>query len=207
MSETTFEPPIFGSVKGTDVFKLPFRPLYSNAELSELPILEYADPDEMIFDPDAGFVPMKKRHYVKHNGLMYRTIWSFGCPFRCTYCGNTKYIDNDAAFRKIRHPSVSWMMKELQLVKERHPHIRTFAFTDDSFMALRPEIIEDFCKQYKERFDIQFKVNGVIPNYVQEKKLDMLVDAGMEQVRMGYPVGQRAYLELLQEAIAALTGA
>ena len=44
---------------------------------------------------------MGLKHYLAHNDLTYSTLWSLGCPYRCTYCSNSKFleIDNVAAIK------------------------------------------------------------------------------------------------------------
>ena len=190
-----FQAPNFWLRKGDEVVKNTFEPLLSSAELSDLPPPEYADPAEMIFEMGAGFVPMTRQHYLRYNGLSYRTIWSIGCPFHCTYCGNTKFIANDPGYRKIRHSQVATLMRELRQVTTRHAHVRSMIFEDDSFMALKTKIIEEFCEVYREEIGIPFTVTGVIPNYVQERKLEMLARAGLVRVRMGIQSGSDRILE------------
>ncbi|MDA8019429.1 MAG: B12-binding domain-containing radical SAM protein [Thermoanaerobaculia bacterium] len=190
-----FHAPNFWLRRGESVVKNSFDPLLSSAELNDLPPPEYADPDEAIFETNSGFVPMRRRHYLRYNGLSYRTIWSIGCPFHCTYCGNTKFIANDPGYRKIRHSEVDTLMRELRNVVTRHPHVRSMIFEDDSFMALKTEVIEEFCEAYREEIGIPFTVTGVIPNYVQQRKLDLLVRAGLVRIRMGIQSGSDRILD------------
>ena len=131
---------------------------------------------------------------MKFNGLSYRTVWSIGCPFHCTFCGNTKFIENDRSYQKIRHSPVPSLMKELRAAKERHPHLRSVVFDDDSFMALPADLLQDFARHYKDTIGIPFTVTGVIPNYVKEKKLQILTRAGLIRIRMGIQSGSARLL-------------
>ncbi|MCP4903310.1 MAG: B12-binding domain-containing radical SAM protein [bacterium] len=190
-----FQTPNFWFRREHDVVRNTSLPLFSSAEMDRLPAPEYAVPEEMIFEHDSGFVPMTLRHYLRFNGLSYHTIWSIGCPFSCTYCGNTRYVKNNPGYRKIRYTAPSSLMKELRQVIKRHPHIRSIIFDDDSFMALPTETIEEFCQQYKQEIGIPFTVTGVIPNYIHERKLELLVNAGLMRVRMGIQSGSDRILE------------
>ncbi len=177
------------------VIKNPFLPLMSNEEMSEMPILEYASGQEMIFERNRGFVPMTRGHYLEFDNLAYNTIWSIGCPFRCTYCGNTKFIANDNKYRRLRHPSVEYLMAEIEQAVSRHPHISSVMFHDDSFMALPYRVLEEFAEQYAKRIARPFHVYGVIPNYVKTEKMAILTEAGMNRVRMGIQSGSARILE------------
>jgi radical SAM superfamily enzyme YgiQ (UPF0313 family) len=187
--------------KGADVVKNGFLPLLSSEELGRFPPPEYASGDEMIFSQGSGFAPLTKSDYLKYNGLSYRTVWSIGCPFHCTFCGNTKFIANDKAYTKIRHSPVPSLMRELQGVKEKHPHVRSVIFDDDSFMALRMDLIQEFAREYKEKIGLLFTVTGVIPNYVKREKLEILTQAGLIRLRVGLQSGSRRILDFYKRPI------
>ncbi len=57
-------------------------------------------------------------------------------------------------------------------------------------------IIEVNIKElYKKEVNMPFAVFGIIPNYVKEDKIALLVDAGMNRVRMGIQSGSENILE------------
>lgn len=176
------------------IIKNGFLPLMSNEEMSTLPLPHYGT-DEFIYEPRRGYVPVTTKHYVAYNGLSYNAVWSIGCPFRCTYCGNTKFIENDKSYRKIRHPSVAYLVAELRQALHVHPHLSSVIFNDDSFMALSLRTLEEFSRAYKQEVGIPFTVQGVVPNYVRADKLEWLLDAGMVRVRMGMQNGSARILE------------
>lgn len=178
-----------------EVVRNGFLPLLSGEEMSALPPLEYASGEERIFERRRGFVPMGLRHYLDFNNLAYNTIFSIGCPFSCTYCGNTRFIANDEKYRRLRHLSVGAMLDEIERAVRVHPHISSVLFHDDSFMALPRDTLREFASEYKRRIDIPFCVFGVIPNYVLDEKFDILCRAGMNRVRMGIQSGSARILE------------
>ena len=57
------------------------------------------------------------------------------------------------------------------------------------------DILEEFCKLWKAEIKIPFAVMGVIPNYVREDKIALLLDAGMNRIRMGIQSGSENILE------------
>ena len=169
-------------------------PLMSAEEMDSLPAPLYQD-GENIFRSGVGFRPITAEDFLFYNGLSYQTLWSIGCPFKCTYCGNTKFIDYDKNYRKVRHPSAAWMVNEIKEAIRKHPHISSIVFHDDSFMALPMRVMEEFVDLYEKEVGLPFMVLGLIPNYVREDKLSLLVNAGMNRVRMGIQSGSEAILE------------
>lgn len=180
--------------KGEEIIKNPFLPLMSGEQMGEMPLPWYAE-GEKIYEMNKGFVDLTRDHRLAFNGLSYNTVWSIGCPFKCTYCGNTRFIDNDPNYRKIRHSPVQYILDEFKAVLAAEPHISTMVFHDDSFMALPTPVLAEFAREYKKQIDIPFCVHGVIPNYVKEPKLQILLSAGLNRVRMGVQNGSERILQ------------
>jgi radical SAM superfamily enzyme YgiQ (UPF0313 family) len=172
-----------------------FLPLMSSSDMEKLPFASYGAPGERIYRSGDGFVPMGLDDYLANDGLSYTAIWSIGCPFHCTYCGNTAFIANDRGYKKIRHPSARYMVEEIKSVREKFPHISQVSFLDDSFMAIPYKELEAFAELWKAEVDIPFAVYGVIPNYVKQDKMEILTWAGMNRVRMGIQSGSRRILD------------
>jgi len=169
-------------------------PLMQQPEMDDLPLLLYQD-DELIFEKGIGFRPIAARDFIQYTGLSYNTVWSIGCPLMCTYCGNSKFIEYDNGYRRVRHSSPRLIIEEIKQAVSRHPHISTIVFHDDSFMALPTETIEEFASLYKAEIGLPFAVFGVIPNYVAEHKMDILLKAGLNRVRMGVQSGSERIME------------
>jgi radical SAM superfamily enzyme YgiQ (UPF0313 family) len=176
------------------VLKNHFLPLMSVEQMESLPFPQYGE-GETIYESGQGFRPMTARHYIDNDGLSYTTLWSIGCPFHCTYCGNTKFISNDAKYKRIRHPSARYIVDEVKTARERFPHLSHVSFHDDSFMAIPYREIEEFAELWKAELDLPFAVYGVIPNYVKREKFELLTWAGMNRVRMGIQSGSRRTLD------------
>ncbi|HVF80139.1 MAG TPA: radical SAM protein [Solirubrobacteraceae bacterium] len=177
-----------------NILKNHFLPLMSVEQMESLPFPQYGD-GETIYETGEGFKPMNARHYIENDGLSYTTLWSIGCPFHCTYCGNTKFISNDAKYKRIRHPSARYIVDEVKTARARFPHLSHVSFHDDSFMAIPYREIEEFAELWKAELDLPFAVYGVIPNYVKRDKFELLTWAGMNRVRMGIQSGSRKTLE------------
>jgi anaerobic magnesium-protoporphyrin IX monomethyl ester cyclase len=180
--------------RGSDVRRNRCRPLMTPTELETLPFPKYGGP-EWIYRPGAGFTPATRSDYLANNGLAYPAIWSIGCPLECTFCGNTVFIANDESYRRIRHPTADYVIREVLAARQMHPHLATILFYDDSFMALRlPDLIH-FAVEWRERVRLPFCVYGVIPTYVQRDKVEVLTWAGMNRVRMGIQSGSERMLK------------
>ena len=163
-------------------------------EMDELPPLTYED-GESVYDRDKGFIPLNFNTVVDYVGLSYGTVWSIGCPLHCTYCGNTKFIEYDNAYRRLRHSSPRTIINEIKRAISKQPHLSVVGFYDDSFLALPYAQLEEFAKLYKAEIKIPFAIYGVIPTYVREDKIALLLDAGMNRIRMGIQSGSDNILE------------
>lgn len=183
--------------RGEEIIRNPFRPLMSGEDMARFPLPAYRD-GEMIYQVGQGFVPLGTRHHLEHNALAYNTVWSIGCPFKCSYCGNTKFIENDSRYRRVRHPPVQHIINEFKKVLAAEPHISVMVFHDDSFMALPTPMLAEFARKYKKQIGIPFVVHGVIPNYVKETKLQILLGAGLNRIRMGIQNGSERMLKFYE---------
>jgi len=186
--------PSFWFRKDNRVIKNTNLPLMQQNEIDELPPLLYED-GELIYHNGKGFKTINTNDFLQFSGLAYSTVWSIGCPLKCTYCGNSKFIEYDKGYRRLRHSSPRTIVDEIKRAKFKQPHISTIVFHDDSFLALPYAVLEQFCKLWKAEVRIPFAVLGIIPNYVREDKIALLLDAGMNRVRMGIQSGSENILE------------
>jgi radical SAM superfamily enzyme YgiQ (UPF0313 family) len=180
--------------RGDEVIRNHFLPLMTAQEMETLPFPLYRE-KEKIYRPGRGFEDIALGDYVTNDGLSYTTLWSIGCPFHCTYCGNTKFIANDAKYKRIRHPSARYIVEQIKDARRRFPHLSQVSFHDDSFMAIGYEQLEEFAVLWKQELDLPFAVYGVIPNYVKQDKFELLTWAGMNRIRMGIQSGSEHILE------------
>jgi radical SAM superfamily enzyme YgiQ (UPF0313 family) len=180
--------------RGDEVIQNHFLPLMTAPEMESLPFPLYRE-KEKIYRPGQGFDDIALGDYVANDGLSYTTLWSIGCPFHCTYCGNTKFIANDPKYKRIRHPSAHYIVEQVKDARRRFPHLSQVSFHDDSFMAIGYDQLEEFAVLWKQELDIPFAVYGVIPNYVKQEKFELLTWAGMNRIRMGIQSGSEHILE------------
>ena len=186
--------PSFWFNKDNKITKNRNLPLMTPKQMDELPPLTYED-GETVYQRGKGFIPLNYNSIVNYVGLSYGTIWSIGCPLHCTYCGNTKFIEYDSGYRRLRHSSPRTIVDEIKRAIKKQPHLSVVSFYDDSFLALPYVQLEEFCKLYKAEIKIPFAIYGVIPTYVREDKIALLLDAGLNRIRMGIQSGSENILE------------
>lgn len=172
-------------------------PLMTCADMDTLPMPTYQD-GELIYRAGDGFVPVLVRDFISWCGLAYSTVWSIGCPMKCIYCGNSKFIEYDSNYRKIRHSSPTTVIEEVKRAIRKHPHISTIVFHDDNFIALPFAVLEEFCILYRREVGLPFAVIGLSPNHVAEGKIRILVSAGMNRIRMGIQSGSQSILDFYE---------
>jgi anaerobic magnesium-protoporphyrin IX monomethyl ester cyclase len=208
--EFAFEQLIVGLEEGRDVTGTPnfwfrgkdgepikskFLPLQTAEEMETLPFPQYGAACERIYEAGKGFVPLTIDDYLHNDGLGYPALWSIGCPLHCSYCGNTKFIANDANYRRLRHPSARYIVEQIKDAKRRFPHLSQVSFHDDSFMAIRYAELAEFAELWRSEVGLPFAVYGVIPTYVKRDKFELLTWAGMNRIRMGIQSGSKAILD------------
>ena len=184
-----YNTPNFWFKKNKSIKRNPNLQLSDSNLLNKFP-LPYNGLDSLIYDINQHkFRQLNKYDYTIYNGLLYRTLWTLGCPFNCAYCANDSFIKIDPGYRKLRYPNVDHMINEIKGAIKIHPYIRTIAFYDDNFVALPLPVIKEFCQKYKKEIHLPFVVFGFHPNLVDKEKINLLGKAGMNRTRMGIQSG------------------
>jgi radical SAM superfamily enzyme YgiQ (UPF0313 family) len=163
-------------------------PLQTNEELGSRPYPLFGD-GELLYKSGRGFVPLEPLDYVRLEGLAYNTVWSIGCPNRCIYCGNSKFLKNHKDYGQLRFPPVDYIVGEVAHARARYPHLSSVTFHDDLFMAIRTPVLEEFVEKWREKVTLPFAVHGLMSRYVDPQKMKVLISAGMFRVRMGIQSG------------------
>ena len=180
--------PNFWVRRNNVVTKAPLRPLLTGEELSQIPFPLYNE-NEVAFRPGKGFEPMQVVDHLDYDGLCYHTIWSRGCPFKCAYCSNNRFIDVDRDYARVRFSSVSHIIDEVKAIKEKFPHIRQVVFNDDCMLSLPIDVLTEFSLRWRGEIAIPFTMLGVTPAHINAQKLEILLEAGLNRVRMGIQSG------------------
>jgi anaerobic magnesium-protoporphyrin IX monomethyl ester cyclase len=172
-------------------------PLQTAEELGSLPYPLLND-GELLYKAGRGFVPLEPLDYVRHEGLAYNTVWSIGCPNRCVYCGNSKFLKNHKDYGRLRFPSVDHMVGDVAHARKKYPHMSSVTFHDDMFMAIPLPVLEEFAEKWQDKVALPFAVHGLMARYVDPQKMKILISAGMFRVRMGVQSGSRRTLKFFK---------
>ncbi|MDO8663593.1 MAG: radical SAM protein [Candidatus Wildermuthbacteria bacterium] len=121
-------------------------------------------------------------------GSYYPLTTSRGCPYKCAYCCNVNRYD-------IRRNSISNIMDELDYIKKTLPFTCGLNIQDDSFYLGSDEWITEFCQELKKRFGWPFVVR-LMPRLVNEKRIKLLKEGGVEFVSMGIQGSDRLNKEV-----------
>jgi len=118
----------------------------------------------------------------------YRTLFSRGCPYACTYCCNNAIRRLHSGKYKVRWRSVNNMINELKEAINLMPHLKKIVLADDSFLTQPTELIENFAEQYREKIGLPFEILS-IPRSVSDYKLKLLFEAGLCSIGIGIQSG------------------
>ena len=176
------------------LIKNPLLPLMTPEEMDALPLPDLSEDTIYV---DAGSIrPLDAATYLRVQGTSYTTVWTIGCPFKCTYCGNSKFLKNDVKYAKIRHTSPARFVQELKHAMEKMPFITYVDIADDNFFFAKPQAIFEFADLYAKEIGQPFFMPGIFPGSIRdERQLDALIDAGLRQARMGIQSGSEKLLK------------
>ncbi len=146
--------------------------------------------------PAYHLLPMKK--YRPSLGNYKRLpassmVTARGCPGRCTFC-YTGILG-----KKIRARSAQSLLEEVKLLQKDYG-IREISFYDDTFTALRVNVL-DFCERIvKEKIDISWSCMSRI-DFVDSEVLSMMRRAGCHQIGYGIESSNCRILEQIGKRI------
>lgn len=140
------------------------------------------------------------RMYALYGGTCHMVVTTRGCPFKCSYCGNSAFMK--VYGRKVRERSVGHVIEEIKREVEKNPFILYINFQDDCFFTHSREWIRTFCDEYNKSINLPFIVR-VIPSMMKREKMFMLKEAGLCWIVMGIQSGSdRVNYEVYDRRIA-----
>jgi anaerobic magnesium-protoporphyrin IX monomethyl ester cyclase len=176
-------------------------------DLNRLPFPDYSFQDHYLLMDD-DLVAMTVEDWHKHvlrffpplnQGRppkpAYQVLSSRGCPYVCTFCGETPLAEKTYGRCYFRKRSIDNVIEELEWFKETFPFIGEICFCDDTFACRSTGEIREFAEKYKKKIDFPFYIL-VSPANVVKKKFDILVDAGLTHVGMGIQSGSQRIIDL-----------
>ena len=117
-------------------------------------------------------------------------VWATrGCPYRCTYCSNTSYLD---LYRKnyLRVRNVDATIAELIHVRDNYP-VKFFYFGDEMILFDKAKVAELFHRVKSEvgmSFGCMIRVEAVTPDIVE-----LFRETGCRYVAMGVECGDEKF--------------
>jgi len=169
--------------QGDKIYKNPVRPLIE--DLDSLPIPDFENRKEYFIDMD--IIATDYCEASRDPGDYYQIISSRGCPFRCTFCGNTALISHyKGKGRYLRRRSPEHVVAELELAK-KYTSRHKVLFNDDVF-CFDENWVNDFVKEYKKRVNLPFRAL-THPRFTDPEILSKLKDAGLFYLKMGIQSG------------------
>ncbi|MBH24968.1 MAG: hypothetical protein CMH57_11035 [Myxococcales bacterium] len=159
------------------------RPLVQ--ELDELPRIDYGDTNKQYIIhnkvyQDTNPIPLQKQTYYINTAR--------GCPFRCTFCGNSALANKEnGTGRYLRRRSVESVIDELKDALVEYPELDFIYFWDDVFTAY-PKWVLEFAEAYKREIGLPFFCY-THPEMITEELMEALADAGLSQLTMGIESG------------------
>ncbi|MBN1849064.1 MAG: B12-binding domain-containing radical SAM protein [Deltaproteobacteria bacterium] len=166
-------------------------------DLDSLPYYDYGLEDHFLLDH--GLFPITKKILKeRHAGYPYYTpmlyfLTSRGCPHRCSYCNNSRYIQV-FGHNTIRFHTVDRIIDELVHTLEHFDFFQLVGFGDDDFFARPTKQIEDFARQYKKKIGLPFGI-AVSANTFKKEKMEVLLASGLRVIQMGVQSGSQRMLD------------
>jgi anaerobic magnesium-protoporphyrin IX monomethyl ester cyclase len=167
------------------------------SDLDSLPYYDYDLQDQFLLDGEL-FQMTKEKLKERHAGYpfdmpMFFFLTSRGCPHRCSYCNNCRYISMFGR-NTMRFHSVDRVIEELEHTLEHLDFYELVGFGDDDFFMRPRNQLEDFAKKYKEKVGLPFGI-AVSANTYRKEKLEILLDSGLKLVQMGVQSGSQRILD------------
>ena len=159
-------------------------------DLDSLPFQDYSCEDHYVVSNELS--EKVSPHNLNHHlfvGDGYETLATRGCPFGCTYCINNLWNKMYPLQKVIRKRSIDNVIEELVAVRRKLPFIKTVYMLDDAFFMYSIDEIRQFSKQYREKIGCALMVTGITPSTLRKDKLEYLIEAGLNEIRMGIQSG------------------
>lgn len=173
--------------------------------LDTLPFVDYDITDHYVYDWRSEDIVrvseeimkdqfLKLPYFRDEHLIAYRTMTSRGCPHRCSYCASS-------AMMQLRRRSVDNVIEELRQMCSRFQYIKLISFFDDTFFAAPVEYFEEFRDKYKNKVGLPFHAQ-CSPSTINEKKLELLVGAGLYFTEMGIQTGSEKTKKIYRRVVS-----
>jgi len=103
-------------------------------------------------------------------------------------------------YDRFHHHSVEYIIEEAKYGLGLSTKIEYIDFRDDGFIFLKEAHLQEFARQYKRRINLPFSVTGIMPSNLTEKKLELLVEAGLKRTRVGFQSASKETLRFYRRS-------
>jgi len=176
-------------------------------DLDALPPFDFSCEDHYVVEEDGAAVTLDVRAMERFLPLVpgrggrllraYRTMTDRGCPHHCAYCSvpavRELFAADPSPYHRQRSPG--HVLAELEDAVRRFPFLEAIQFFDDTFFAKPLAWFEEFAAGYKARIGLPFYCQGS-PATIDDRRLDLLLDAGLAFVEMGIQTGSPRMREI-----------
>ena len=147
-------------------------------------------PDWDTFDPAHIYQPF-------HSGYFRVGMVEFGrgCPYRCTYCANGKYLDlyQDNKRGYFRHRKPKLFVPWLKHLKEKY-ELEMIYFQDGTFLTMPDSVLEELSFLYEEHINLPCILLTTV-HTINEKRLKCLKRMKCLYVNLGIEEGNPEFRE------------
>ena len=162
----------------------------------DLDSLPFVDRD--LFDCSAE---LNRPFYEEHFGMeppFVTIISGRGCMYNCSFC---QPAERQVFGNKVRRRSVSNVIEELEMLRERFA-FRSMMIHDDCMLEDKMWVFE-FCREYKNHgfnqpFFCQSRADIICRH---EDMIEVLADAGLRVLSIGFESGSQRVLNILRKAV------
>lgn len=153
-------------------------------DLSKLPYPDYSD--------------FNVKEINQHHGGLMSMLLTRGCPYSCTYCGNTAlqkvyskvYTDTKSI---VRLPPVDWAIGLIKHNLELYPDAKGIFFVDE-LLIRDTQWFHEFCEKYSKEVSVPFACTARV-ELINENTCAGLQKAGCILVQVGVECGNEWYRE------------
>lgn len=181
-------PPLSGLVyQGNDLSDLSGK-RWMVENLEDYPYIDYS-----LFDAAGAESLSEKSMGILSVGGIYslQLITGRGCPYRCTYCGNSALIEYYGGVKKfLRRYSPEAAVKNIRSITMRF-RPQFIEFMDETF-TLNKRWVEEFCRLFKSDVALPFTIMSRI-DIMDDHIVSVLAEAGAKLVFFGLESGDEEY--------------
>lgn len=178
----------------------PVRPL--NTALDALPFPDYDLSSQYLLTEGrlVTLTPPLLAEYATYNfsgktRISYMTYMTRGCPYACTYCCSNALSQIYPDSRRIRQRSPERVIAEIEFARQVIPDLQGIVFSDEVLLAVKTEELRRFGELYRQRVGLPF-ITSTTPGTITEEKLKCLIEAGLQDLRVGIQTGSPRIREL-----------